>query len=244
MELARLLCFGQDFERQRIDDARVGAAAVVVDRSQVGQDAGVELFDGNPVVAVERRVEALQQKQVAVAVNRQTGVIFAAAVEQPVGIGVFGVQAFEERLARVEGGLQQGGELRRGHGFSGRIAAIGAQIAAGKPRRCILPDGVVHRGIKKRPQSPMAASRAGAPLGTGPAAVIARPGAGFILDQHAGRGVARLARAAPVLATGAAFAVDGVAQQFFALRQAAMLCVAGTTAPPLASQPLMPLFTL
>ena len=95
VEFARFLRLGQYLGRQRVADARVGAAAIVVDGGQAGQGSGIEAFDGDAVMAVERIVEGLDQQQVAVAVDGQTGPIFSAAVEQAVGIGVFGVQARE-----------------------------------------------------------------------------------------------------------------------------------------------------
>ena len=54
----------------------------------------------------------------------------------------------------------------------------------------------------------------------------------------------RLPLAAPAFAGGAAFLMRGLDQQVLSARQAAMLEAAGTTAPPLAIQSLMPFFTL
>ena len=75
-----------------------------------GRTAAKKFSMADPVVAVERIVESLDQQQVAVAVDGQTGSIFSTAVEQAVGIGVFGVQALDERLAGGEGGLQEFGQ--------------------------------------------------------------------------------------------------------------------------------------
>ena len=123
-------------------------------------------------------------------------------------------------------------------------AAITAGNAAGQPRRRILPERLAARWIKNRPQFPVAAGRAGAALGAGPAAVFAKAGRRFGFNPDAIRRLAGLPFATPMLATGAALASDGLVQHVFALRQAAMLCVAGTTAPPLPIQPLMPFLTL
>ena len=76
VKFARLLRFGQHLGRQRVGDARIGAAAIVVDGGQAGQGGGVEAFDGDAVMAVERIVEGLDQQQVAVAVDGQTGPVF------------------------------------------------------------------------------------------------------------------------------------------------------------------------
>ena len=54
----------------------------------------------------------------------------------------------------------------------------------------------------------------------------------------------RLPLAAPAFAGGAAFLLRSLDQQVLSARQAAMLEAAGTTAPPLPIQSLMPFFTL
>ena len=90
----------------------------------------------------------------------------------------------------------------------------------------------------------MAAGRTRPPLSAMPAAAIAEAGAGFAVDRYGGRFATRLPLAAPAFATGTTPAVDGLIQQVFAARQAAMLGAAGTTGPPLAIHSLMPLLTL
>ena len=90
----------------------------------------------------------------------------------------------------------------------------------------------------------MPASRAGAAFGVVPATALAEAFRGFGFDFDGSRLFARLAPTAPVLATGAPFAVDGLVQQVFAALQEAMVCVAGTTGPPAPIQPLMPALTL
>ena len=90
----------------------------------------------------------------------------------------------------------------------------------------------------------MAAGRAGAPLRAIPATPDAQAGDGFARNGHGARLLDRFPFAAPAFAGGAAFLVHSLDQQVFAARQAAMLSVAGTTAPPLPIQPLMPFFTL
>lgn len=72
---------------------------------------------------------------------------------------------------------------------------------------------------------------------------MAETGRGLGLDHDETRR-AGLAGAAPAFATGAAFAVDRLVQQVFAVRQAAIVLAAGMTGAPLAIQPLMPFVTL
>ena len=90
----------------------------------------------------------------------------------------------------------------------------------------------------------MPAGRACAAFGVVPAAALAEAFRGFGFDDDGSRLFAGLAPTAPVLATGAAFAVDGVVQQVFAALHEAMVWVAGTTGPPAPIQPLMPALTL
>ena len=133
-KFARLLRRGQHLGREWIGDARIGAATVVVDGDQAGQGVGIEAFDGDPVVAVERRVESLDQKQVAVAVDGQTGAIFARAVEQAVGVGIFAVQACDQRLAGSEGSVQEVGQWRGEHrGFRTVAGGDHCGQATGRP---------------------------------------------------------------------------------------------------------------
>ena len=124
-----------------------------------------------------------------------------------------------------------------------------AAISVERDRRkavegAILPDCVGCRRFEGGPQLPVAAGGAGAALGIIPAAANAEAGHGFRFDHDGVRRCTGLTFAAPAFAAGAAFAVDGLDQQVFATRQAAMLCVAGTTAPLSLSQPLRPLLTL
>lgn len=90
----------------------------------------------------------------------------------------------------------------------------------------------------------MPAGGTGAPFGTIPAATDAEAGVGFRSNTDRIGKLACLSRPLPALATGAAFAVDGLVQQVLALRQAAMTGAAGTTGPLSRIQPLMPALTL
>jgi len=97
--------FNQHFRRQRVADPRIGPAAVVINRAQAGQGRGVKVFDLAAVVAVQRVVKSLDQQQVAVTIHRQAGSAFSAAVEQAVGVGVFGVQLLDQGLTSCKGSL-------------------------------------------------------------------------------------------------------------------------------------------
>ncbi|MNR00006.1 hypothetical protein D3C85_1157640 [compost metagenome] len=111
---ARLLRLGQFFLAQRVADARIAAAAVVVHRVQAQRRVVVE--DGLVLVVAERGVEGLDQQHIAVTVDGEAVAAFDAAVKQAVGIGVFVVQLRQQRGALGIGGLQQGQQC--GHGFS------------------------------------------------------------------------------------------------------------------------------
>ena len=67
------------------------------------------------LIGVQRLVKALDQEQVVVAVNGQTGAVFYAAMKQAVGIGLLGVEGGEQFAAGFKGGGKQGSE-RGGHG--------------------------------------------------------------------------------------------------------------------------------
>lgn len=108
----------------------------------------------------------------------------------------------------------------------------------------ILPQGVVGGRLQRRPEAPVPAGGTSAALGTVPAAAAAEAGCKLGFDGHRVGRRAGLPLALPAFAAGAAFAVDGLVQQVFAARQAAMLDVAGTTAPLSFNQPFMPLLTL
>ena len=73
------------------------------------------------------------------------------------------------------------------------------------------------------PDLPVAASGAGSALGVVPGAALAEAFGCFRFDDDGSRLGAGLAPTAPALATGAAFAVDGLAQQVFAALQEAMV---------------------
>ena len=113
-----------------------------------------------------------------------------------------------------------------------------------EPQGRILPECPGTRRFERYPDLPVAAGRAGAPLRAIPAATNAQAADGFSRNGHGARLLSRLPFAAPVFAGGAALLVRSLDQQVFAARQAAMLSAAGTTAPPLPIQPLMPFFTL
>ena len=98
--------------------------------------------------------------------------------------------------------------------------------------------------FENRPDPPMPAGRAGAAFGVVPAAAQAEAFRSFGFDDYGARLGAGLAPTAPALATGAAFAVDGLAQQVLAALQEAMVWAAGATGPPAPIQPLMPALTL
>jgi len=84
----------------------------------------------------------------------------------------------------------------------------------------------------------------GTPFGTIPAATDAEARIRLGSDSDGIGEFAGLSRPLPVLATGATLAVDGLVQQVFALRQAAITGAAETTGPLSRIQALIPLFTL
>ena len=59
---------------------------------------------------VERLMEALHHQLWAVAIDRQAGRAFLAAMEQPVAIGALLLQFVEQWAAAIEGGAQRLGE--------------------------------------------------------------------------------------------------------------------------------------
>ena len=129
--------------------------------------------------------------------------------------------------------------------ISGGVVAICAVKAAGKPRGRILPeDARPVPSLKRWPDTPVAAGRAGAALRIVPATTLTQAGDHLRFNRDDVRCWAGLSFATPAFTTGATLAVDALNQQVFASRQAAMLWLAGTSPPPSLTQPLIPPLTL
>jgi len=89
-------------------DTRVALRTVVVDELQRRPEelAGC-ILDDLQGWRIDRLVEALHHQLRTVAVDRQAGCAFLAAMEKPIAIGVLLVQLLEQRATAFRGGAQR-----------------------------------------------------------------------------------------------------------------------------------------
>lgn len=89
-------------------DARVALRAVVVDELQRQfERVHGQLMDAQQRIRCKRLVKALHHQLRPVAIHRQAGSAFLAAMEQAVAIGALLVQLVEQWAAAIEGGAQR-----------------------------------------------------------------------------------------------------------------------------------------
>ncbi|MNN65486.1 hypothetical protein D3C81_1809920 [compost metagenome] len=110
-------------------DPGIALGTVVVDQQQLLAEAFV---DGGGQcqqgLALQRLVKTLHQQLRAVAVHRQAGCAFLAAMEQAVAVGALGMQFGQQRLAGIEGGAQR---LEESRGHARRLLEGARSLAKG-----------------------------------------------------------------------------------------------------------------